>query len=103
MGLLKVIATFLGRAFGLLDTTQGHPANTSVAYHAGDVMTLFESDFPYLMRLSADGAPSTLAHQDYGGKLNSAFTAHPKPDPASGKCRRCPCQNSRFETSHFIL
>lgn len=42
VGLLKVIWTFIGRALGYVDGTKGHPANTSVAYHAGELLALFE-------------------------------------------------------------
>ncbi len=49
-------------------------ANTHVVGHAGRILALEEGHFPY--ELSAE--LETLGCESYGGKLTSAFTAHPK-------------------------
>ena len=56
-------------------------ANTHVVPHNGQIYALVESSFP--TRMSAD--LETLGTQDFGGKLNCAFTAHPKIDPETGE------------------
>jgi hypothetical protein len=35
LGFVKVASAFISAALGLMDTSQGHPANTALAYHAG--------------------------------------------------------------------
>ena len=56
-------------------------ANVSVISHAGRLLTSGEVGFPY--ELSPDDL-STKGVYDFGGKLTTAFTAHPKIDPATG-------------------
>src|SRR4029453_10278845 len=56
-------------------------ANTNVIGHAGRIYALVENGFP-----TAPGpAPETRGTRDFGGKLASAFTAHPKPCPKTGE------------------
>lgn len=57
-------------------------ANTNIVSHAGKLLALVESSLPTEM------APCTLATvglYDFGGKLGSAMTAHPKMDPETGE------------------
>lgn len=56
--------------------------NTNIVSHAGKLMALVESSLPTEM------VPCTLATvglYDFGGKLGSAMTAHPKMDPETGE------------------
>jgi carotenoid cleavage dioxygenase-like enzyme len=57
-------------------------ANTNIVAHAGKLLALVESSLPTEM------APCTLATvglYDFGGKLGTAMTAHPKMDPETGE------------------
>lgn len=58
-------------------------ANTSLCYHAGQLLALHEGDLPYHLRLLCSGLLETLgrlAVKDW----NHNFTAHPKLDAATG-------------------
>ncbi len=57
-------------------------ANTNIVSHGGKLLALVESSLPTEM------VPCTLATvglYDFGGKLGSAMTAHPKMDPETGE------------------
>jgi carotenoid cleavage dioxygenase-like enzyme len=56
-------------------------ANTNVIRHADKILALVENGFPYEMTPELD----TLGVYDFGGKLTSAMTAHPKEDPETGE------------------
>ena len=56
-------------------------ANVSVVSHAGRLLTSGEVGFPY--ELSSEDLGTTGLY-DFGGKLATAFTAHPKIDPTTG-------------------
>jgi len=56
-------------------------ANVSPIWHGDRLLTSGEVGLPY--ELSPDDL-STTGIYDYGGALKSAFTAHPKVDPATG-------------------
>ncbi|MGL4260390.1 MAG: carotenoid oxygenase family protein [Afipia sp.] len=56
-------------------------ANTNVIAHAGKIMALVENALPMMMTRDLD----TIGFHDYGGKLDTAFTAHPKICPTSGE------------------
>jgi carotenoid cleavage dioxygenase len=56
-------------------------ANTSVAVHAGRIYALMEASLPTEVRPDL----STVGAWDFGGKLTTPFTAHPKTDPTSGE------------------
>jgi carotenoid cleavage dioxygenase-like enzyme len=49
-------------------------ANTHIVAHARRLLALEEGHWPYLL----DAELETLGCENYGGKLTSAFTAHPK-------------------------
>ncbi|WP_037275650.1 carotenoid oxygenase family protein [Kibdelosporangium aridum] len=55
-------------------------ANTNVIRHAGKIFALVESGFPYEMTPELD----TVGVCDFGGRLTTAMTAHPKEDPVTG-------------------
>ncbi len=57
-------------------------SNVSALFHGGRLLTSGEVGFPY--ELAPDDL-STVGIQDFGGKLTTAFTAHPKIDPATGR------------------
>ena len=56
-------------------------ANTHVIGHAGKILALEEGHFPFAIGPELE----TLGCLDYDGKLNSAFTAHPKLCPETGE------------------
>ncbi|MEO8602435.1 MAG: carotenoid oxygenase family protein [bacterium] len=65
---------------GNIDHSAG-VSNTNVVHHAGKVYALVESSFPVEVTRQLD----TVAVCDFGGKLTTSFTAHPKPCPRSGE------------------
>jgi carotenoid cleavage dioxygenase len=56
-------------------------ANTHVLAHAGKILALEEGSFPYVL----DGELNTLGCHDFGGRLQTAMTAHPKLCPVTGE------------------
>ncbi|KAK4747971.1 hypothetical protein SAY87_014557 [Trapa incisa] len=60
-------------------------ANTSLAFFAGRLYALWESDLPYIIRLTRDGDIETLGREDFSGRLTMGMTAHPKVDPETGE------------------
>ncbi|MFE6041091.1 carotenoid oxygenase family protein [Streptomyces sp. NPDC056452] len=56
-------------------------AGTHVIEHGGRLLALSEAALPF--ELTAD--LQTVGAYDFGGKLTSAMTAHPKQDPATGE------------------
>ncbi len=57
-------------------------ANVSVVWHGNRLLTSGEVGFPH--EIAATDL-STIGVHDFEGKLTTAFTAHPKIDPATGK------------------
>jgi all-trans-8'-apo-beta-carotenal 15,15'-oxygenase len=70
----------LGNAFRF----PGNVANTSVTFHAGNLLALWEGGHPW--RLDPDTL-ETVGEFDFDGRLKGAhaFSAHPKVDPATGE------------------
>ncbi len=64
---------------GGFDRTVGS-ANTSVVTHNGRIFALVESSFPYELTPELE----TVGPCDFGGRLTTGMTAHPKEDPATG-------------------
>ncbi|GAB1824614.1 carotenoid oxygenase family protein [Herbidospora sp. RD11066] len=56
-------------------------ANTNVIRHADKILALVESGFPHEMSPDLD----TIGPVDFGGRLTTAMTAHPKEDPVTGE------------------
>jgi carotenoid cleavage dioxygenase len=56
-------------------------ANTHVVAHAGRLLALVESGFPY----EVDAELGTVGPCDFGGRLTTGMTAHPKTDPTTGE------------------
>ncbi len=56
-------------------------ANTNIVRHAGKILALWEGGFPSEMTWDLD----TVGLWDMGGKLEGAFTAHPKWDVKTGE------------------
>jgi carotenoid cleavage dioxygenase-like enzyme len=56
-------------------------SNTHVIGHAGRILALTEGAMPYVLSNDLD----TLRRTDFGGPLNTGFTAHPKIDPVTGE------------------
>ena len=65
---------------GHVDFTVG-PANTHIVRHAGRMLALVESGFPYEVTATLD----TVGCYDFDGRLTTPMTAHPKLDPVSGE------------------
>lgn len=65
---------------GVPDLTIGR-ANTHVVAHAGRIFALVESSFPTEMTRELD----TIGCYDFGGRLTTAMTAHPKTCPVTGE------------------
>ena len=59
----------------------GSVANTHVVPHAGKILALVETCLP--TEVSPD--LETIGRYDFGGKLRSSMTAHPKIDPVTGE------------------
>ncbi|GAA1873970.1 carotenoid oxygenase family protein [Pseudonocardia ailaonensis] len=55
-------------------------ANTHVIEHGGKIMALVENGFPYVVTPELE----TVGADDFGGRLTTAMTAHPKADPDTG-------------------
>src|SRR5262249_15548335 len=56
-------------------------AGTNIIYHAGRYLALQEANLPW----EVTGELETVAPYDFGGKLTTAMTAHPKEDPVTGE------------------
>jgi len=72
--------TFLEGAPVIGDLTAG-VANTHVIEHAGRVLALVETSFPTEVTRELD----TIGCYDYGGRLSTGMTAHPKRCPTTGE------------------
>jgi carotenoid cleavage dioxygenase-like enzyme len=57
-----------------------NPANTNIVSHAGRLLALYEAAPPTEVTLDLD----TVGLCDFGGTLDSPFTAHPRIDPRTG-------------------
>ncbi len=57
-------------------------ANTALVWHAGQFFALWEGGAPYAIKVPE---LETIGEYTYNGKLQSAFTAHPKVDPITGE------------------
>jgi len=55
-------------------------ANTALVCHAGQLLATWEGGAPHAIKVPE---LETIGEYTYGGKLNSAFTAHPKVDPVT--------------------
>ena len=69
---------------GTPDLTAG-PANTHVVRHAGRTLALVESSYPYELSCQPGHELDTLGAYDFGGRLRTAMTAHPKTCPTTGE------------------
>jgi len=56
-------------------------ANTSVVQHAGRILALVENALPF----EVDRRLEKIGFHDFGGKLTTSFTAHPKICPETGE------------------
>ncbi|MEJ8649395.1 carotenoid oxygenase family protein [Streptomyces sp. MS1.AVA.3] len=60
-------------------------ANTHLVRHAGRTLALVESSFPYEIDCRPGHELETLGAHDFGGRLTTAMTAHPKTCPTTGE------------------
>ena len=65
---------------GVIDRTRS-TANTHVVGHAGKILALEEGSFPFELNHELE----TIGHVDFGGKLTTAFSAHPHICPKTGE------------------
>ncbi|TMR94859.1 carotenoid oxygenase family protein [Nonomuraea basaltis] len=56
-------------------------AATNIIFHGGRYLALQEANLPWEVSAELD----TIGPYDFGGKLTSAMTAHPKQDPVTGE------------------
>ena len=68
------------RSFGRIDLTAS-VANTSIVAHGGKLLALVESSLPYEVTRTLE----TVGPHDFGGRLKTPFTAHPKRCPRTGE------------------
>ena len=66
------------------DLTAG-AANTHVVRHAGRTFALVESSYPYELDLRPGHELGTIGAYDFGGRLRTPMTAHPKTCPTTGE------------------
>ncbi len=57
-------------------------ANTALVWHAGQLLATWEGGAPHAIKVPE---LETIGEYTYGGKLTSAFTAHPKVDPVTSE------------------
>ncbi|MFE3645164.1 carotenoid oxygenase family protein [Streptomyces sp. NPDC059169] len=69
---------------GRLDLTAGH-ANTHVVRHAGRTFALVEASYPYELDMRPGCELGTVGAYDFGGRLHTPMTAHPKTCPTTGE------------------
>ncbi len=69
---------------GVRDLTAG-VANTHVVRHAGRTLALVESSYPYELSHRPGHELETVGPYDFGGRLGTAMTAHPKTCPVTGE------------------
>ncbi|MGV4930198.1 carotenoid oxygenase family protein [Streptomyces sp. BHT-5-2] len=74
----------IGDGAGRSDLTAG-VANTHVVRHAGRTLALVESSFPYEIDCRPGRELETVGPHDFGGRLTTAMTAHPKICPTTGE------------------
>ena len=73
---------------GLLDVTPTemprfkNTGNTNIVWHAGKLLALMEGALPTAL---VPCALDTIGEWDFGGRLATAMTAHPKMDPETGE------------------
>ncbi|MFF3560917.1 carotenoid oxygenase family protein [Streptomyces sp. NPDC002574] len=60
-------------------------ANTHVVRHAGRTLALVESSLPYELSCERGHELETVGPYDFGGRLGTAMTAHPKTCPVTGE------------------
>ncbi|MEV0373082.1 carotenoid oxygenase family protein [Streptomyces sp. NPDC050636] len=60
-------------------------ANTHIVRHAGRTLALVESSFPYEIDCRSGHELETIGTHDFGGRLTTAMTAHPKTCPTTGE------------------
>ncbi|MCF3100268.1 carotenoid oxygenase family protein [Streptomyces roseoverticillatus] len=69
---------------GRRDLTAG-AANTHVVRHAGRTLALVESSYPYELDARPGRELETVGPYDFGGRLTTPMTAHPKTCPETGE------------------
>jgi carotenoid cleavage dioxygenase-like enzyme len=63
----------------------GGPANTHIVRHADRTLALVESSYPYEVTCKPGHELETVGVYDFGGRLRTPMTAHPKICPTTGE------------------
>jgi len=67
------------------DRLTGGAANTHVVRHAGRTLALVESSYPHELTCETGHELDTVGVYDFGGRLRTPMTAHPKICPSTGE------------------
>ena len=67
------------------DRLTGGSANTHIVRHADRTLALVESSYPYELTCEAGRELETIGVYDFGGRLRTPMTAHPKICPTTGE------------------
>ena len=73
-------------------------ANTHIVSHAGKILALNEGGWPYAI----DQELNTVGVENYGGKLSTAMTAHPKICPETGELMAFSYASYQAPFVHYI-
>ena len=68
-----------------VDRLTSGPANTHIVRHGERTLALVESSYPYELTCKTGHELETLGVYDFGGRLRTAMTAHPKICPTTGE------------------
>ena len=90
-GFARIIIATLKQRFGVtpkLDVLESGSSTTAIQYHHGKLYCLQETGYPFALNTQVENGQLILdGHgewDNFGGKLDSPFTAHPKIDPSTG-------------------
>ncbi|KAI5077805.1 hypothetical protein GOP47_0007629 [Adiantum capillus-veneris] len=80
-GIAKLLELLSRHITGIIDMSKGFgSANAGLVYFNNKVLAMSEDDKPHCLHLSSDGDIHTVGRFDFGGKLESSMSAHPKVD-----------------------
>lgn len=86
IGLLRIWLFNIFMALGFVNKKAGlGRANTALVQHSNKLMSLYESDLPYWIRVCCNGIIETITRTSFNGAWSHEFTAHPKVDSKTGE------------------
>jgi carotenoid 9,10(9',10')-cleavage dioxygenase 1 len=90
-GMFKILIGLLKQRLGVvpkLPTLESSSATTAIQYHHGKLYCLQETGYPFALDVQRSDGRLLLSGEgswdDFDGKLDTPFTAHPKIDPDNG-------------------